>query len=120
MGIFKLCGLLFQTLCEDYQQQTRREHKRNCKYHDFSGSSTLDPLAESQTPSQKFKSRTFLAIIDSLLSALSKRQKAYEKVNSIFGFLRQLQSFTPDEIVKRSSNLIKSYPDDLKESLLNC
>lgn len=52
-----------------------------------------------------------------MLSALSKRQKAYEKVNGVFGFLRQLQSFTPEEIVKRSSNLIKSYPEDLEESL---
>lgn len=105
------------TKCEDYQQQTRRKHKQNRTYDDFSGSSTLDPLVESQTPSQKFKSRTFLAIIDSLLSALSKRQKAYLKVNGVFGFLHQLQSFTPEEIVKRSSNLIKSYPEDLEESL---
>lgn len=44
------------TECEDYQQQIQREPMRNRKYDDFSGSSTLDLLAESQTPSQKLKS----------------------------------------------------------------
>ena len=48
---------------------------------------------------------------------MSKRQKAYQKLNDVFGFLRQLQSFTPEEVVTRSSNLIKSYPEDLEESL---
>jgi hypothetical protein len=105
------------TECEYYQEQTRRKHKRNREYDDFSGSSTLDPLVESQTPSQQYKSRTFLVLIDSLLSALSKRQKAYQKLTDVFGFLRQLQSFTPEEVVTRSSNLIKSYPEDLEESL---
>ena len=52
-----------------------------------------------------------------LLSALSKRQKAYQKVNGAFGFLHQLQSFTPVEIVKKLSNLIKSHLEDLEESL---
>lgn len=38
-------------------------------------------------------------------------------MNGAFGFLHQLQSFTPEEIVKRSSNLIKPYPEDLEERL---
>ena len=49
-----------------------------------------------------------------MLSALSKCQKAYEKMNDVFRSLCQLQSFIPEEIVKRSSNLVKSY---LEESL---
>ena len=52
-----------------------------------------------------------------MLFALSKRHKAYEKLNGVIGFLRQLKLFTPEEIVKRSSNLIKSYRKDLEESL---
>ena len=68
-------------------------------------------------PSQKFKSQTFLVIIDSLLFALPKCQKAHQKVKGVFGFLHQLQSYTCEEIVKRSSNLIKSYPEDQEENL---
>ena len=83
------------TECGDYQQQPWREHKWN----------------------HKFKTCTFLVNIGSLLSALSKCQKAYQMVNGVFGFLCQLQSFTPKEIAKRPSNLMKSYPEDLEESL---
>ena len=68
-------------------------------------------------PSQRFGRQTFLVIIDSLLSTLSKCQKTYQKVNRVFRFLCQLQSLTPEEIVKRSSNFIKSYLEDLEESL---
>ena len=114
--ILELCNVCL-TECEDYQQQTQKEHRRNRKYDDFSGSSTLDPVVESQTPSQKFGSRTFLIIINNFLSALSKRHKAYEKSNGVFEFLRQLKSFIPEEIVKRSPNLIESYPEDLEEGL---
>ena len=38
-------------------------------------------------------------------------------MNGLFGYLHQLQLFTSKEIVQRSSNLIKSYPEDLEESL---
>ena len=73
--------------------------------------------APIQTPSQRFKRTVFFAIIDNLLVALSKRQAAYEKLNSVFGFLRLLQLSTRDKIVKNSLNLVKMYPKDLKLSL---
>ena len=73
--------------------------------------------APIQTPSQRFERTVFFAIIDNLLVALSKRQAAYEKLNSVFGFLRLLQLSTRDKIVKNSLNLVKMYPKDLKLSL---
>ena len=58
----------------------------------------------------------FFAIIRNLLVALSKRQAVCEKLNIIFGFLRRLQLFTRDEIVKNSLNIVKMYPKDLELS----
>ena len=49
--------------------------------------------------------------------ALSKRQAAYEKLNSVFGFLRRLSRSIREEIVKSSANLVKTYPEDLELSL---
>ena len=49
--------------------------------------------------------------------ALSKRQAAYEKLNSVFGFLHRLQLSIRDKIVKNSLNLVKMYPKDLELSL---
>ena len=52
-----------------------------------------------------------------MLIALSKRQAAYEKLNSVFGFLCRLQQSTHDKIVNNSLNLVKTYPKDLELSL---
>ena len=49
-------------------------------------SSGTGPSAPIQPPSQGFGRTVFFAIIDNLLVALSKRQAAYEKLNSAFGF----------------------------------
>lgn len=70
-GIFKICSLLLQTEqkakdpidCEYYQEQTLTKHKRNREYDDFSGSCTLDPLAESETPSHNLKAKHFLSLL---------------------------------------------------------
>ena len=86
---------------EEYDQQRRRKCKRNRIYDDeCSTSSGAVPSAPIQTPSQRFERTVFFAIIDKLLVALSKRQAAYEKLNSIFGFLCRLQLSTRDEIEK--------------------
>ena len=75
------------TETEQYEQQRQRKRNRNRTYDDecgtFSGAGSSTPI---QTPSQRFERTVFFAIIDSLLVALSKRQAAYEKLNSVFGF----------------------------------
>ena len=42
---------------------------------------------------------------------------AYEKLNSIFGFLCRLLQSTSEEIFKSSANLVKTYPEGLEVSL---
>ncbi|KAJ8927171.1 hypothetical protein NQ314_020447 [Rhamnusium bicolor] len=105
------------TNCEEYQQQNSRRRKRNTKYDDFSGSTTLDEVVENQTPKQKLKSQVFIVIIDSVLSALVKRMEAYHRVTGVFGILRQLKSLTAEEILKRSPNIVRAYQEDLEESV---
>ena len=106
------------TETEEYEQQRRRKRKRNRIYDDECGtSSDAGPSAPIQAPSQKFERAVFFAVIDNLLVALSKRQSAYGKLNSVFGFLRRLQLSTRDEIVKNFLNFVKMYPKDLELSL---
>ena len=106
------------TETEEYEQQRRRKRQRNRIYDDECGTSSgASPSAPTQTPSQKFERTVFFVIIDNLLVALSKRQAAYEKLNSVFGFLHRLQLSTRDEIVKNSFNLVQMYPKDLELSL---
>ena len=76
---------------EEYKQQRRRKHKRNgINDKECGTSSGAGPSAPMQTPFQRFEKTVFFAIIDNLLVALSKRQAAYEKLNSVFEFLRWL------------------------------
>ena len=75
------------TETEEYEQQRRRKRKRNRIYDNECGiSSGADPSAPIQTPSQRFKRTGLFVIIDNLLFASSKRQTAYEKLNSVWGF----------------------------------
>ena len=113
------------TETKEYEQQWRRKRKKNRIFDDECGTSSgAGPSAPIQTPSQRFERTAFFAIIDNLLVALSKRQAAYEKLNSVFGFLRRLQLSNCDEIVKNFLNIVKMYPKDLElslfEELLQC
>ena len=106
------------TETEEYKQQRRRKRKRNGIYDDECGTSSgAGPSAPIQKPCQRFERTVFFSITDNLQVALSKRQTAYEKLNSIFGFLRRLQLSTRDQIVKNCLNLVKMYPKDLELSL---
>ena len=89
------------TETEEYEQQRRRKRKKNRIYDDECGTSSgTGPSAPIQIPSQKFEKTEFFAIINDLLVVLSKRQATYEKLNSVFGFLRRLHLSTRNEIVK--------------------
>ena len=109
------------TKCESYQGETvesGRKRKRNPKYDDYCGSSTLDPVAESLSPSEKFKIDNFIVIIDKLDTALTDRLKAYQPVRDIFGPLQKLLKGTHAEIRKMARNILNAYPDDLEEGLV--
>ena len=105
------------TECNQYQQEIKRVRRRNQRYDDQTGSTSVED--ESQTPKEKFKTGTYIVIIDSLIASLSMRLGAYQGVASKFGFFRNLQSFSTEEITQKSSQLVKSYPSDLENGLLD-
>lgn len=65
---------------------------------------------------QKFKIDTFLYIIDTLVSNLNIRLKAYENINNNFGFLIELNSMTSNDIEEKCIKLSEKYVDDLSQS----
>ena len=66
------------------------------------------------TPSERFRMETFL---DKLTISLMHRLCAYEHVNDIFGFLRNLKSLNIQGIVEAARKLNDTYPNDLKDTL---
>jgi len=104
------------TQCDSYRSENQRHRKRNKKYDDDC-TRIVAALVEPQTPSQTFHVQTFLKIIDSLLSALSKRQAAYSVLTSQFGFFRRLSSLSSMEIKSNAANIISAYPKDVDNSL---
>ena len=105
------------TGCQLYQEESGRRRKRNTKYDDYCGSNTPDPVYESLSASQKFELEVVNVIIDKLVSALTDRTNAYKKVCSVFGPIHDLQISSDDQIRNMSLNIVKTYPEDLENSL---
>ncbi|XP_055843517.1 uncharacterized protein LOC129910240 [Episyrphus balteatus] len=76
----------------EYSDGNQRVKGRK-KYHDEgSGEEVL------LNGKQKFKIETYLPILDMLYGELSRRLKAYEEINSLFGFLTDFMTKTNQEI----------------------
>lgn len=101
------------TSCEVYQEERKRSRRRNPRYDD---SANIEDTA-SISPSKKFEQKTFNVIIENLLSELSKRQSAYEKLCNTFGILHSLPDASEEELSIGATNLITSYPNDLEVEL---
>ena len=67
-----------------------------------------------QTPADKFRTGTFLVIIDSLDAELRKRLSAY---TNFAGFLRKLANLPAEEVAISAKSLQESFPTDLEDSL---
>ena len=93
------------------QKRTRRQNLR------------LNPLDYGKekntefTDFQKFRVECYLPVIDQIITSLTQRIAAYEKVENYFGFLRKLDNLSPQEIKEHSLKLIEVYEDDLEENL---
>ena len=98
--------------CENYMEEVRRVRQRN-RCYDEPGSAPELP----QTPADKFRTRTFLVIVDSIVGELQKRLGAYDDIAAKFGFLQNLKDLSADQVVKSADSLQKAYPTDLEDSL---
>ena len=69
------------------------------------------------SPAKFFEENTFKVILDSLKSALEKRKNAYKELSTTFGFLKNLQETTNEDINEGSQRLVQAYPEDLEDDL---
>lgn len=100
--------------CYEYVSSTQRKRKINVR---------LDPLDSPHgtdcelTPSESFRTQNFLLIIDQFIASLDQRLGSYEVVSSRFGFLKNLQNLSTDEIKQQAGRLVEIYSLDLDEQL---
>ena len=83
---------------QEYQPTTRIV--QNQKRDEDVGSGRLVPHAmdKNQSLKDRFWVEVFLAELDSLLSLLEQRRKAYTKLSIRLSFLRNLHNLTPAQI----------------------
>ena len=86
--------------------------QRNRRYDDPEAAPELP-----QTPVDKFRTGTFLVIVDSIDSELQKRLGAYSEIAAKFGFLRTLKDLPNEQVTECAINLQNAYPADLEDSL---
>ena len=99
--------------CENYRAEvSKRVRRRNRRYDD----SDADTEIHLQ-PRDKFRTDTFIVIIDSLAAALSKRKEAYAELADLFAFLRKIESLPDAEIRQSASKLVSHYNSDLQHEL---
>lgn len=62
---------------------------------------------------EKFRIETYLPILDRLSAELNRRAEAYDKLQSLFGFLVEFPSKTDDELRHATETFRDTYPDDV-------
>jgi hypothetical protein len=98
--------------CEHYEDEMKRNRQWNRRY-DEPGSAPEVEL----TPADKFRTATFLVIIDNLVAELKKRKEAYGTVASRFGFLSTMKELPDYKLTLSANQLCKIYRGDLEPSL---
>lgn len=102
--------------CSEYESGARRKRKINVRL------APLDCVQAPEvelTPSEKFRTQSFLPVIDQFESSLRQRLEAYKLVDTRFGFLNKLDTFTNEEIIAAAQNLVEAYDNDLDNQLGN-
>ena len=93
----------------DYVQTKTRDKRRNVR---------LNPLGYGHaeevqlSPSEKYRTETFLPVIDQFIASLDQRLQAYKQISSQFNFFSHLKELSSDELQAAAEQLVRSYPDD--------
>ena len=98
--------------CDQYAEEGKRVRKRNHRYEEPGSAPEL-----LQTPADKFRTGTFLVIIDSLGAELQKRLSAYAIIAGRFGFLRKLADLSNEEVIRSAKSQQEAFLSDLEASL---
>ncbi|VVC40124.1 Hypothetical protein CINCED_3A008245 [Cinara cedri] len=70
-------------------------------------------------PREKFRSESFISVIDQLTVSLTERIVAYETICQRFGFLNTFEKLETPELQSAANYLVSIYPNDLESSLGN-
>ncbi|XP_037797211.1 uncharacterized protein LOC119592460 [Penaeus monodon] len=98
----------------DYVQTKTRNKRRNVR---------LSPLDYGQSeevelsPSEKYRTQSFLPVIDQFITSIDQRLQAYKDISSKFSFFNHLKELSSDDLQAAAEQLLKSYPDDLDKTL---
>ena len=95
-------------------EEVRRVRQRNRRYDETGSAPEL-----LQTPADKFRTGTFLVIIDSINGELLEQLAANASIAVKFEFLRKLKDLPDDQVVKSAEILQIAYPTDLEANLLD-
>lgn len=91
-----------------YSDETKRRHVRK-RHHDDGDAEEIVLRGR-----EKFKTETYLPILDRLCTELLRRMNAYNKVHLLFGFLVEYPSKTDVEIKEAAQRFANNYPEDIE------
>lgn len=97
-----------KSVVKEYHDTQRRQTKRSSILAFADGGCSNEELLGRE----KFRVETFLPIIDTLVSSLELRSKAYIDIFERFGFLESLHVLESSEISKYCENLANFYSGD--------
>lgn len=98
----------------DYKSSAQRRRRRRTQCNDGPAPDALANLS----PSDAFRIKSFLAMIDSLSTNLRQRATAYSNIALKFSFLCDLNA-SIDKITESVTKLIEDYPDDVNMNIVS-
>jgi len=91
----------------------RRRVQRRTRHHD-----EVDSADDTQlSPRERFRTTSYILIIDQLTTSLGDRANAYGTLRQRFALLSEITTIQTDKLRDSAADLVKSYPNDLEPCL---
>ena len=102
----------------EYQSSVKRIQRRN-KRLDYDSGLKSNSNEITLSPRDNFKVKTYLPILDQLVSSLDKRVDAYQLLSKRFNFLAHIGSdkCNPKSVSEEARELVSLYPQDIEPLL---
>lgn len=98
------------TGCQNYPNNEKRAKKRKLQDDETRENETqFDGIREDM------RVNVFITIIDTLITELTKRKVAYDKICNLFGFLEKIVILSDEEIKTKAQQLKETYKNDLDD-----
>lgn len=89
--------------------------QRRKRHHDEADSAEDTKLSLRE----RFKTTSYISIIDQLILSLRDRLKSYETLQQRFAFLSNIMTMQTDKLRESAANLVRSYPNNLEPCLVS-